>query len=94
MHLESAHDHERAAGFPQDHAAPKTSGVAQMALDCLRPTAAVLSILYLFYALAHTQLPRPVATILVPWALCSSLLLLGPAHRGKDRDGTPGRCVG
>ena len=61
---------------PLDRAAPETTGVAQMTLEGLRPTTAVLSILYLSFALAHTRLPQPLSTILVPWVLCSSVLLL------------------
>ncbi len=76
MDPDNASQHERTTGVPLDRAAPETTGVAQMTLEGLRPTTAVLSILYLFFALAHTQLPRPLATILVPWALSSSVLLL------------------
>ena len=76
MYPDNASQHDRTAGVPLDHAVPETTGVAQMTLEGLRPTTAVLSVLYLFLALAHTQLPRPLSTILVQWALCSSVLLL------------------
>ena len=76
MHPDNASQHDKTSGIFPDHAVPETAGLAQTTLEGLRPTTAVLSILYLFFALAHTQLPRPLSTILVPWALCSSALLL------------------
>jgi len=76
MDPDNASQHDKTSGVPLDRAAPATTGVAQMTLEGLRPTTAVLGIPYLFFATAHTQLPRPLSTILVPWALCSSVLLL------------------
>ena len=68
--------HDRTVGISPGDAVPEASGVAQMTLEGLRPTTAVLSVLYLLFAFAHAQLPHPLSTTLMPWALCSAVLLL------------------
>ena len=70
-----------------DSDAPEVATLAHLTLEGLRPTTSVLGIVYLFFALAHTQMSPSVAGILVPWALASSLLLLGLRwllRRGPD----------
>lgn len=81
--------HDRPAGIPPNDAASEPSGVALWTLEGLRLSATVLSILYVAYAYLHSRLPGDISRVLVPWALCSSLLLL--AIRWQLKPGDEGR---
>ena len=56
MDLDNASQQDTITGIPLDHTAPEAIGVAQMTLEGLLPTTVVLSILYLFFALARRSL--------------------------------------